>query len=574
MDKQSHLLELDKVSVGFPQKGRRMKVVTHGVSLYVDQGEALGIVGESGSGKSVSMLATLGLLGNGGRVVEGSIRFYQPGGLKNDSANENIELQKLSEEQLNEVRGDDISMIFQEPMTSLNPVMTIGNQVEEMLELHSDCPKEERRGRVLAMLEKAGLEDAQSLYNKYPHELSGGMRQRVMIAMAMILKPRLLIADEPTTALDVTIQDKILKLLKQFQEEYGTAIILISHDLGVIRSVCSRAVVMYNGEVVEQGAVEELFEHPQEEYTKRLLAAALGKGSVLQREHGRQNQKVLVHAQDFSVFYDEKRRKGAAESAGKGQAGADGTKQVPPGQKQKETHGRKSALRDKLRSCISEKYRKEVVKKVNFDLYEGEIVGVVGESGCGKSTLAKALAGLNPITEGSVELACEHPQMVFQDPYASLNPAKTIGWLLTEPLRLHKIGTKEERRQAVCEMLVKVGLGEEYYDRYPGTLSGGQRQRVAIAMAIMLKRKFILLDEPVSALDVTVQEQILILLVELQKEFDLTYLFISHDMNVIHRICDRVFVMYQGEIVESGDTAQVFENPQHEYTQKLLSARL
>ena len=514
MESKKHLLELCDVSIGFPEKGKEKSIVTRGVSFYVEEGEALGIVGESGSGKSVSMLAAVGLLGNGGRIVNGTIRFWR--------GEEVIKLNALGEKELNEVRGDEISMIFQEPMTSLNPVLPVGAQVEEMLRLHSDCPKEERKSRVLSMFLEAGLTDVEALYEKYPHQLSGGMRQRVMIAMAMILRPKLLIADEPTTALDVTVQAKILALLKKFQTEYKTTIILISHDLGVIRNVCSRAVVMCEGEVVEQGEVETLFECPKEEYTKRLLAAALGKGSELKKEQNITQGEAVVRVENFSVFYEEK----------------------------------------------------EVVKQVSFELYAGEIVGIVGESGCGKSTLAKALAGLNSLVAGNFYIDCKQPQMVFQDPYGSLNPAKTIGWLLTEPLRLHHVGTKEQQRDAVYAMLEKVGLSREYYDRYPGTLSGGQRQRVAIAMAIMLKRSFILLDEPVSALDVTVQEQILVLLVKLQKEFGLTYLFISHDMNVIHRICDRVFVMYHGEIVESGVTHRVFEKPEHPYTRELLGARV
>lgn len=532
MENSGHLLELSGVAVGFPEKGRGVKLVTQGVSLYVDPGEAVGIVGESGSGKSVSMLASVGLLSGGGRIVEGSVRFLH--------GEEYIELNTLGQKELNEVRGDEISMIFQEPMTSLNPVMTVGRQVCEMLVLHTDCAGEERRGRVLDMFKEAGLSDVEALYEKYPHQLSGGMRQRVMIAMAMILRPKLLIADEPTTALDVTVQAKILKLLKKFQTEYGTAILLISHDLGVIRSVCSRAAVMCGGRIVEQGDVENLFEHPQEDYTKKLLSAALGKENVLREAGVKSSGEVSVRVEDYSVFYEEK--------AKRNERGKNRIKDVPEG---------KSRL-SALSALLNGKTRREVVKHVSFELYAGEIVGIVGESGCGKSTLAKALAGLNPLTEGKAWISCSQPQMVFQDPYGSLNPAKTIGWLLTEPLRLHRIGTRQEQYRAVCEMLDKVGLGEKYYGRYPGTLSGGQRQRVAIAMAIMLRRSFIVLDEPVSALDVTVQEQILVLLVKLQKEFGLTYLFISHDMNVIHRICDRVFVMYGGEIVESGEASQVF----------------
>lgn len=540
MKEKKKLLELNQVSVGFVQRGK-VNEVTHDVSFSVEEGEILGVVGESGSGKSVSMLAVLGLLANGGRVVSGSVRFY-----RGENTAEYTELNHLSAEELREIRGDEISMIFQEPMTSLNPVMTIGRQVEEMLILHSDCPKEQRKERVFAMLAEAGLTEPESLYGKYPHQLSGGMRQRVMIAMAMILKPKLLIADEPTTALDVTIQAKILKLLKKFRQEYGTAIILISHDLGVIRSICSRAVVMCAGRVVEQGTVGQLFENPQEEYTKKLLSAAMGKGRIIERKVRASGKETVARVRNYSVFYQEN---------------AERFKKGPEGKRS-------------LKTLFSGKNKREVVKGVSFELYSGEVVGIVGESGCGKSTLAKAIAGLNPLTEGTLELFCEQPQMVFQDPYGSLNPSKTIGWLLTEPLRLHRIGTREERKAKAVAMLQKVGLEAGYYDRYPGTLSGGQRQRVAIAMAIMLKRKLILLDEPVSALDVTVQEQILVLLMELQQEFELSYLFISHDMNVIHRICDRVFVMYQGEIVESGRTEEVFESPKHEYTKKLLEARV
>lgn len=618
------LLELDHVSVGFPAGKREISVVTRDVSFQVYEGEALGIVGESGSGKSVSMLAALGLLGNGGHVVSGNIRFYP-------EKEQCIVMNQLTEKQLCGIRGDDISMIFQEPMTSLNPVMTIGQQVEEMLVLHGNCPKEERRQRVLLMLSEAGLPDTEALYKKYPHELSGGMRQRVMIAMAMICKPKLLIADEPTTALDVTIQAKILKLLKKFQQQYGTTIILISHDLGVIRNVCSRTVVMCAGEVVEQGTVETLFENPKKEYTKRLLAAALGKGGILRRENAPQ-ENIIVKARDYSVYYEERveqlfrqdetvKQEEEAEKVEAQEEAQNNLSETAEIQKenrqkfeselkqittQKETQNNLSEtteiqkenrqefeskseqstaqkknqwyriemLKRRFRQFLSGKAKRRIVNKVSFDVYAGEIVGIVGESGCGKSTLAKAVAGLNPLTEGELFLECKQPQMVFQDPYGSLNPSKTIGWLLTEPLRLKHCGTKEEQRKAVEQMLEKVGLGKEYYNRYPNTLSGGQRQRVAIAMAIMLKQKLIVLDEPVSALDVTVQEQILILLVELQKEFGLSYLFISHDMNVIHRICDRVFVMYQGEIVEKGKTDAVFENPQHEYTKKLLSARL
>lgn len=556
MKTENTLLELNKVSVGFAEHGS-IREVTHEVSLKVNRGEIIGIVGESGSGKSVSMLAALGLLAKNGRILTGNVCFYN----KKDSE-QYIELSAMTEHELCQVRGDEISMIFQEPMTSLNPLMTIGRQVEEMLVLHSDCPKEERRERVLTMLSEAELKDTESLYGKYPHQLSGGMRQRVMIAMAMLMQPKLLIADEPTTALDVTIQAKILALLKKFRDKYGTAIILISHDLGVIRSICSRAAVMCGGRIVEQGETEQLFSHPQEEYTKQLLHAATGKNLIPLREladaaydTAEANRRVLLHLENFSAAYLEDKPKHKKAS---------GNTERTAGEK----------LSGRLHQFLSGKQKRQVVEQVSFDIYEGEIVGIVGESGCGKSTLTKAIAGLNALTEGTMELYCEQPQMVFQDPFGSLNPSKTIGWLLEEPLRLHKLGSRQEQRSAACGMLEKVGLPAEYYDRYPGTLSGGQRQRIAIAMAIMLKRKLILLDEPVSALDVTVQEQILTLLLKLQQEFGLSYLFISHDMNVVSRICDRVLVMYNGRIVESGRTREIFEAPKHEYTKHLLKARL
>lgn len=538
-----YLLEVDDLHTFFKTKKGIVKAV-NGVSYQVEAGKTLGIVGESGSGKSVSAMSILKLLDGNGYIDSGKITF------------KGRDLAECTINDMYQIRGNEISVIFQEPMTSLNPVYTIEKQLNEVYLTHQKISKEEASKKSLEMLKSVKIPNAESIMKQFPHQLSGGMRQRVMIAMAMILRPKLLIADEPTTALDVTVQKKILKLLKKFQTEYGTAILLISHDLGVIRSVCSRAAVMCGGRIVEQGDVENLFEHPQEDYTKKLLSAALGKENVLREAGVKSSGEVSVRVEDYSVFYEEK--------AKRNERGKNRIKDVPEG---------KSRL-SALSALLNGKTRREVVKHVSFELYAGEIVGIVGESGCGKSTLAKALAGLNPLTEGKAWISCRQPQMVFQDPYGSLNPAKTIGWLLTEPLRLHRIGTRQEQYRAVCEMLDKVGLGEKYYGRYPGTLSGGQRQRVAIAMAIMLRRSFIVLDEPVSALDVTVQEQILVLLVKLQKEFGLTYLFISHDMNVIHRICDRVFVMYGGEIVESGEASQVFLNPKHPYTKKLLSARL
>ncbi|MBE5960029.1 MAG: ABC transporter ATP-binding protein [Lachnospiraceae bacterium] len=528
--KKSPLLQIKDMSISFfsgKDKKNGVKAVKN-ISFDVMEGEIVGIVGESGSGKSVTSLSIMGLLSENGAITGGSVFFNGK------------EISHFTKKQYQSIRGTEISMVFQEPMTSLNPVLTIGYQVEEMLLLHTKMGKKERLEAMIQILSEAGLPDAAGLLSKYPHELSGGMRQRVMIAMAMILKPKLLIADEPTTALDVTIQAKILELLKKMNETYGTTVILISHDLGVIKSICSRAVVMYRGEIVEAGNTADLFANPQKDYTKRLLFAASGtKG---QMEQGREEAQSLTAAaiendeilnvKDLRVFYDEKKKR-----------------------------------------LFERRKKKEAVKGVSFQLYEGEILGIVGESGCGKSSLAKALVKLQKDVTGTICTSVKQPQMVFQDPYGSLNPSKKIGWLLEEPLRLKKV-EKAERVKRVEKILEDVGLSKEYADRYPNELSGGQRQRIAIALAVILNQKLIVLDEPVSALDVTVQAQILELLLRLRKEYRLSYVFISHDLSVVRKLCDRVLVMYDGHIVESGTTSAIYQTPEHPYTKKLLQAVL
>lgn len=521
------LLSVKELEIGFGTKKSALSVV-HKISFDINEGEIVGIVGESGSGKSVSALSLLGLMAAEGRILGGEICF------------DGRVLTQMSEKELEKIRGNEISYVFQEPMSSLNPVLTIGYQMNEMLLLHEKIGKEERQKRILTMFEEVDLRDGEQLLEKYPHQLSGGMRQRVMIAMAMICKPRLLIADEPTTALDVTVQSKVLALLKKLNQEYHTTIILISHDLAVIKSICKRVFVMHEGNIVEQGSVKDIFKNPQQDYTKRLLEASLLVHTLneqsLKDDYKNGQQVDWQHSltvKDLHVFYEGKKEK-----------------------------------------LFSRKKRIEVVHGVTFTMNKGEILGIVGESGCGKSTMAKAIAGLIKNTTGSIEMSCKHPQMVFQDPYSSLNPLKKIGWLLEEPLKLSKSFTDAERKAKVNEMLEKVGLSSEYANRYPSNLSGGQRQRVAIAMSIILNQEFIILDEPVSALDVTIQEQILKLLLELRQEYDLTYLFISHDMGVIQKICDRVGVMYQGNLIELRKTKELFENPQQDYTKKLLSAVL
>lgn len=539
---KSSLLLVNQLSIGFPYKKEICKVVQQ-VSFELFPGEILGIVGESGSGKSISMYALIGLLSRGAKIIEGSILF------------DGKELTLCSNREYQELRGKEIAMVFQEPMTSLNPVLTIGKQAEEMLLLHEkDLGKKERKQKVLEMFEETGLPNTDSFFESYPHQLSGGMRQRVMIAMAMLCRPKLLIADEPTTALDVTLQSKILELLKKLNQEYKTSILFISHDLGVIKTICTRAIVMQKGRCVEQGNLQDIFSLPKNAYTKQLLSAALGQKNWIKEKNTLdmyQKKNLLVSVQKLSVCYKQNKK---AKKSGE--------------------------------------ENKEAVKNVSFEIYKGETLGIVGESGSGKSTLAKALVGLIKEKTGQIEYDKKeiiYPQMVFQDPYGSLNPSKTIGWLLEEPLRFQKKFEKrkldraledfkkrkldkKERKKVIETMIEKVGLPSEYLYRYPLALSGGQRQRVAIAIALIQNPKLIILDEPVSALDVTIQEQILTLLAQIKKEYGLSYLFISHDLSVVRRFCNRVCVMYKGELIETAQTEHLFQFPKHNYTKQLLSS--
>jgi len=518
------LLRVSNLSVGFYEHGKWDYVVKNS-SFSVNKGEIVGIVGESGSGKSMTALALMGLLKKNGYVTEGKILF------------DGDELTEYTAAQYRNIRGMKLSMVFQEPMTSLNPLVKIGKQVEELLEIHglpgsgAIGTKEINREVVYSVMGECGLKDPEELYDQYPHQLSGGMRQRVMLAMAMICSPKLLIADEPTTALDVTTQAKILRLIQKMNENYGTAVIFISHDLKLIQKLCHRVVVMYKGDIVEKGTVAEVFENPRAAYTAQLIHAAMG--DIRGKADGGipADAPHVLETRDLNVYYKVK--------SGKLFAG---------------------------------NRKKQVVNNANIYIKQGEILGLVGESGCGKSSLAKAIAGLQKYKKGTIELMEKGPQMVFQDPYDSLNPAKKIGWLLQEPLRLNTKMNKKQRQAEVDAILKKVELPLKYKERYPHELSGGERQRVAIALALILKRKFIILDEPVSALDVTVQEQILELLIKLRNEEGLSYLFISHDMQVVRRICDYVCVMHKGDIVEHGKTEDIFNFPKDEYTKKLIKA--
>lgn len=576
MDK--FLLQIKELSIGFRMKDG-IKQVTDKVSFNISEGEILGIVGESGSGKSVTALSILGLLSENARILNGGIEF------------EGEELTKISEKEYRNIRGSKISIIFQEPMTSLNPLLTIGKQMIEMIKLHGmnktilnedsirkdnkkkddkykpdyNCKKKNysvEENCVFSALREAGLKEPEKICQQYPHQLSGGMKQRVMIAMAIMLRPKLLIADEPTTALDVMLQDKLLKLIKRINKEHGISVLLISHDLSVINMLCDRAVVMHDGIVEETGDVKTIFNNPISEYSKMLINSMkfiykaeikdkpintvsiksqdeLKNNSRIQNEneYKKSYNKDFLIIKNLNVYYDEKKDNLFA--------------------------GRK---------------KHHVVKNVSLNLEKGEILGIVGESGSGKSTLVKAITGLIHDYTGSIVFNNDlndkggrlFPQMVFQDPYGSLNPSKKIGWLLQEPLKIHTKNNKKERLSKVHEMLTKVGLHKDYADCYPSELSGGQKQRAAIALSLMLKQKVIMLDEPVSALDAGIQKQILKLLIDLKEEYDLSYIFITHDMNVVKNICKRVCVMYKGEIIEINDTREIFENPQQEYTKKLI----
>ena len=508
------LLEVNNLTIGFPDEEGLHTVVDH-VNFSIGRGEIVGIVGESGSGKTITVQTIMGLKKPDAQILSGEILFN------------GTDLLKVSDEELAKIQGNDMSMVFQEPMTSLNPVKKIGWQVAESLKIHTSMSDEEIHERVIEILANVGLPKPEELCQKYPHQLSGGMRQRVMIAMAMICWPKILVCDEPTTALDVTVRAQILQLLRKIHSEANTSILFISHDLNVVKEVCQRVIVMYKGKIVEEGYTEDVLYHPKHDYTKHLIAAIPTNRKDMRKED------YVVEAKNLNVYYSVK---------GKGMFG--------------------------------KKEQKHVVQNVDFHIKRGEILGLVGESGCGKSTLAKCVVGLNKNYTGTLNVKEEHPQLVFQDPYSSLNPTKKIGWILEEPLKIHGMQDKAKRKELVDQMLTQVGLDPSYADRYPSELSGGQRQRISIGGSLILDSKFIVADEPVSALDVTVQSQVLNLLLDLQRTRELTYLFISHDLNIVRNFCNRVIVMYLGEIVEEAEVEEIYEDPKHPYTQLLFHSIL
>ncbi|MDF2804216.1 MAG: gsiA [Anaerocolumna sp.] len=555
--KNEDILRVDSLTVGFKVKKSYSDVVNH-ISFKLQQGEVLGIVGESGSGKTMTALSIMGLLAKEAKL-DGRIVY------------KGLDLVQLKGDSFRKMKGNDVAMIFQEPMTSLNPLMTIGAQMDEMLYLHQKgLPTDFRKKKIIESLNDVGLDNGEEIYIKYPHQLSGGMRQRVMIAMAMINEPNLLIADEPTTALDVTIQAQILQLIKKMNQEHKTSVILISHDLGVVKSICDRVLVMQNGDIVEAGTTEEIFQNPREEYTKLLLKSV---PEIEDKDIYVQNQMKYSSKPAIKLSSLESNKE-PEDSSYKVDLN-DGSKfQLNSKDPILSVKNLEVSYEDSNLGSFKKVAKRQVIKKVSLTVEAGECFGIVGESGSGKSTLAKAVLGLITDSTGEIKLLDKSPQMVFQDPSSSLNPSKKVNWILEEPLRLKGGISKEKRLEKVGQILERIGLNKEYGQRYLRQLSGGQRQRVAIGVALIQESKFIILDEPVSALDVTIQAQILLLLKELQKEFGLTFLFISHDLKVIYQMCDRVGVMKEGQIVENRTVKELFYSPLHPYTQKLLEAVL
>ena len=550
------MIKIENLSVAFDGTE-----VVKNVNLELKDGEILGVVGESGSGKSVTALTLMGLVSETAEVTSGKISF------------DNIVLREagkpLDKALYRQYQGAEMSMIFQEPMTSLNPTQRVGKQVEEMLRLHTDFSKEEIRTNVLETFEAVGLRDIEKVYDSYPHQLSGGMRQRVMIAMAIILHPDLVVADEPTTALDVTIQNQIIELLREINTREQNAMLFITHDLNLARRICHRIAVMKDGRVVEQGKTEDIFQNPREEYTRKLIEAV---PSRLKRRISAMCKPTQGGAVGFGT--EKAADKEAAGEAGNAETAAADDSLVSVLQ----VRDLSVFYQDGSNSLFSGKKRHCVVEGASFDIYRGESLGLVGESGCGKTSLSKAILGMNSDITGKVVHGSIRPQMIFQDPYSSLNPSKTIGWLLQEPLRaagkLDKsfAMTKDDMEAAAYDMLHRVGMEDKYFHRKPSQLSGGQRQRISIGQALITKPGLIVADEPVSALDVTIQAQIMELMQKLQQEMGLSYLFISHDINVVYKMCDRIMVMKEGKILEIGETEELFRHPVQEYTKQLLGA--
>jgi peptide/nickel transport system ATP-binding protein len=574
------LLDIKNLSTHFQTDGGLVKAVDD-ISFQIYRGETVGIVGESGSGKSVTSLSLMRLIPNPpGKITGGEMLYYEEG-------KPPVDLRTIEDKNMRHYRGNKISMIFQEPMTSLNPVFTCGAQVDEAIMLHQGKTKKEAKQRTLELFEKVQLPNPERIYNAYPHELSGGQKQRVMIGMAMSCNPDILIADEPTTALDVTVQKTILDLMSELKKTINSSIVFITHDLGVIADIADRVLVMYKGKIVEQGTVLEIFENPKHPYTKGLMACRPPLGKRL--------RKLPVIA-DFMTENE------AGELIEKQQTISDAvTANEVSENETKQRHQQLFAQEPILQIKNLKTYFPttknllgkptawvKAVDDVSFDVYPGETLGLVGESGCGKTTLGRTIIRLvEPISgdilfKGKNILNLSNSEMkplrkdiqiIFQDPYSSLNPRMTVGSAIKEPMSVHNLYSGEkERKEKVIELMEKTGLKADFYNRYPHEFSGGQRQRICIARALALNPQFIICDESVSALDVSVQAQVLNLLIQLRNEFKFTYIFISHDLSVVKFMSDRMVVMNKGVIEEMGDADTIYDNPQKEYTRKLIEA--
>ncbi|MDF2437825.1 MAG: yliA [Bacteroidota bacterium] len=574
------LLEIKNLVTEFRTEDETVKAVNN-ISFTLSRGETVGIVGESGSGKSVTSLSVMRLIPNPpGKITGGEIIYHS----KNKGP---IDIVKLSEKEMRTLRGNEIAMIFQEPMTSLNPVYTCGDQVMEAILLHQKCTKKEAKEKTIDLFRIVQLPRPENIFDSYPHQISGGQKQRVMIAMAMSCNPSILIADEPTTALDVTVQATILDLMLKLQRENDMGIMFITHDLGVIAELADKVIVMYKGKIVEQGTVLEIFSNPQHPYTKGLLACRPPLNKRLQ---------WLPTVSDFMNTSE------TGEMVESSASVSEVTNRlVVTTEERKEAHqilySKNPILQIKnlktyfpINKGIFGKPKDFVraVDDVSFDVYPGETLGLVGESGCGKTTLGRTVLRLIEPTGGEVifngknitkisntdmrELR-KDIQIIFQDPYSSLNPRITIGQAIMEPMQVHGILANDKaRKERVVELLHRVNMNESHFYRYPHEFSGGQRQRICIARALALKPKFIICDESVSALDVSVQAQVLNLLNELKREFDFTYIFISHDLSVVKFMSDRMVVMNKGKVEEMGDADAIYNNPQTEYTKNLIGA--
>lgn len=574
------LLEVKNLKTYFHTENGTVKAVDD-VSFNLYRGETVGIVGESGSGKSVTCLSVMRLIPTPpGKFEGGQIIYHKEDGTKED-------LLQISIDKMRSYRGNDISMIFQEPMTSLNPVFTCGYQVVEAISLHQNLTKQEAKQKALNLFEQVKLPNPERIFDAYPHQLSGGQKQRVMIAMAMSCEPHILVADEPTTALDVTVQKRILELMLELQEKKGASTIFITHDLGVIAEIADRVIVMYKGHIVEQGSVWDIFSNPQHPYTKGLLACRPPLGKRLSK---------LPTVSDFMEVTPEgeiiEKISSIEEALKKVEISPAQTKarfaklqaQTPVLQVKnlKTWFATKRSFWGKVLSWV------KAVDDVSFDIYPGETLGLVGESGCGKTTLGRTILRLVEAQSGEIiykgkqilqlsktemKAMRRHMQIIFQDPYSSLNPRMTIGDSIIEPMEIHNImDTRKQRLAKAAELLEMVSMQPDHLNRYPHEFSGGQRQRICIARALALEPEFIICDESVSALDVSVQAQVLNLLIELREKFNFTYIFISHDLSVVKFMSDRMVVMNKGKIEEMGVSDEIYHNPQQAYTKRLISA--